>query len=91
MEVVDINRDWHQSHPHSFGGKYRSYWKYNSLTREDIDKEFFKNDIYTKFKPLRRSKYYNPVYVYRYRSLCIDYYFLYCIRKRELWQADVVK
>lgn len=67
MEPERINREWHQTHPHSFGGKYRSYRRYNNLTPKDVDKEFIKNDIYTKFKSTRRAKYNNPVYVYRYR------------------------
>ena len=71
MQASDINREWHQTHPHSFGGKYRSYWKYNNLSKEVIDKEFFKNDIYSKFKPLRRAKFNNPVYVYRYECLLL--------------------
>ena len=43
-QVTDINREWHQSHPHSFGGKYRSYQQYNNLSKKVIDGEFFKNE-----------------------------------------------
>ena len=60
MQASDINREWHQSHPHSFGGKYRSYWKYNNLSKEVIDKEFFKNDILFKVQTSEKSKVQQP-------------------------------
>ena len=70
-----INREWHENLPHSFGGKYRSYEYYDNFNKRVIDKEFEKNDIYTKFRQYRKSKYHNPVYVYR---------------KREQFQADTI-
>lgn len=71
-----INEDWHLDLPHSFGGKYRSYDYYKDVGKNKVDEEFKKNDIYTKFKQYKRAKHHNPVYVYR---------------KREQFQADIVK
>ena len=72
----NILADWHGSHPHSFSGKYHSLQHYKDLDKKTIEEAFTKNDIYTKFYQFRKPKFYNPTYVYR---------------KRELWQADVVK
>ena len=44
--------------------------------QKEIDEEFKKNDIYTKFMQYKRAKHHNPVYVYG---------------KREQFQADTVK
>lgn len=71
----NINQEWTGEFPHSFGGKYRSYDHYDRISKETIDEEFKKNDIYTRFYQYRRSKYHNPVYVYH---------------KREQFQADTV-
>ena len=71
-----INREWHADLPHSFGGKYRSYEYYNDHSKQTIDEQFKKNDIYTKFYQYRKAKHHNPTYVYR---------------KREQFQADVIK
>ena len=72
----NILADWHGSHPHSFSGKYHSLQHYKDLDKKTIEEAFTKNDIYTQFYQFRKAKFYNPTYVYR---------------KRELWQADVVK
>ena len=71
-----INHEWHSDLPHSFGGKYRSYAYYNDVSKQTIDEQFKKNDIYTKFYQYRKAKHHNPIYVYR---------------KREQFQADVIK
>lgn len=70
-----INKEWHESRPFSFRGKYKSYAHYADVDKETIDKAFTKNDIYTKYAPYRKRKYHNPTYVWR---------------KRELFQSDVV-
>ena len=75
-QAEDILPEWEGSNPHSFGGKYRSYFKYKDLDKKVIDDQFNKNDIYTRFYTFRKAKLHNPTYVYR---------------KRELWQADVIK
>ena len=69
-----INKDWLLDFPHSFGGKYRSYNEYKNLSRKKIDESFKFNDIYSRFKQYRRSKYDNPVY---------------CWKKRDQFQADI--
>ena len=76
MTARDIIPEWNQDLPHSFGGKYRSYDHYKNLSKVQIDEEFKKNDIYTRFRQYKRAKKHNPVYVYR---------------KREQFQADVIK
>ena len=75
-QAEDILPEWHASNPHSYGGKYHSYWRYKDLDKKVIDDQFDKNDIYTRFYTFRKAKLHNPTYVYR---------------KRELWQADVIK
>ena len=68
-----INSDYFSDKPHSFGGKYRLYKTYGD--KEKVDAALSNNDIYTRFKQHRRSKYFSPIYVYK---------------KRELFQSDVV-
>ena len=68
-----INSDYFSDKPHSFGGKYRLYESYGD--KEKVDTALSNNDIYTRFKQHRRSKYFSPIYVYK---------------KRELFQSDVV-
>lgn len=75
MNPDRINQEWHDSLPHSFGGKYRSYDYYNDLSKSVIDEEFKKNDIYSRFHQYRKSKHYNPTYVYK---------------KRDQFQADCI-
>ena len=46
-----FEEEWHSDLPHSFGGKYRSYEYYKHNTHQkDIDDEFKRNDIYSRFK-----------------------------------------
>ena len=72
-----FEEEWHSDLPHSFGGKYRSYEYYKHNTHQkDIDDEFKRNDIYSRFKQYKRAKHHNPVYVYK---------------KREQFQADCIK
>lgn len=73
---MNVNHEWHLDLPHSYGGKYRAYDHYTALTKDDIDEQFKKNDIYTKFLQYKRAKHHNPVYVYR---------------KRQQFQADTIK
>lgn len=74
--IADINTEWLSTLPHSFGGKYHAYEHYPDVGRKVIEEAFAKNDIYSKFKPYKKPKNYNPVYVWR---------------KRQLFQADVIK
>lgn len=75
MNEENINRDYFQHYPHSFGGKYRLYKFYGKENRRQVERALHKNDIYTRFKQYKRSKTYSPIYVYK---------------KRELFQSDVV-
>ena len=68
-----ILNNWLSNKPESFGGIFRSYKKYGD--KKIVNESFKKNDVYTRFKQIRRAKYFNPVYVYR---------------KREQFQADIV-
>ena len=69
-----FEEEWHSDLPHSFGGKYRSYEYYKHNTHQkDIDDEFKRNDIYSRFKQYKRAKHHNPVYVYKKRELFTDF------------------
>ena len=68
-----VNEEYYSDKPHSYGGKYRLYDFYSD--KAIVDEALRKNDIYTRFKQHRKSKYYSPIYVHR---------------KRELFQSDVV-
>ena len=52
------------------------YEYYNCLSKNTIDNEFKKNDIYSKFYQYMKAKFHNPIFVYH---------------KREQFQADVIK
>ena len=69
-----INEEYHGSEPHSYGGKYRLYEQF-PRKKLLVDKAMKKNDVYTRFKQHRKSKYYSPIYVHW---------------KRQLFQSDVV-
>ena len=60
--------DYTKSKPHSFGGKFRSYKQYKNTPKHIIDDTFDSIDVYTKFKPFRKLRYYNPTYVYNRRE-----------------------
>ena len=67
-----INEDYFKDLPHSYGGKNLSYKRYNN--KSAVDRAFESNDIYSKYKPFRKLRSYNPTYVRR---------------KRELFQSDI--
>ena len=64
--MENINIEYFNDKPHSYGGKYRLYEIYQN---SDVDKALKNNDIYTKFKQHKKSKKYSPIYVYRKREL----------------------
>ena len=68
-----INEEYHGSEPHSYGGKYRLYERFQN--KKTVDQALKKNDVYTRFKLHRKSKFYSPIYVHW---------------KRQLFQSDVV-
>ena len=71
--MKQVNEEYYSSEPHSYGGKYRLY---NRFKRKNIvDDALKKNDVYTRFKQHRKSKFYSPIYVHW---------------KRQLFQSDVV-
>ena len=70
-----MNDSYHSDEAWSFGNKNRIKEHNPKVSTEKIDDLLNKNEIYTRFRPHRKSTRYSPIYVYK---------------KRELWQADVV-
>lgn len=65
--------DYHSNLPFSFSGKNIVYASYPHVPKSEIDKTLEESDIYSRYKPFRKS-YTSPVYVHK---------------KRELFQADL--
>jgi len=75
--MVDVEKDWYSNLPTSFSGRYRSYDYYSKrLTKKQIDNEFKKIDIYSKFRQYKKPTNYSPIYVRK---------------KRQCFEADIVK
>ena len=75
---MDFQREYHAGNPWSYGSQ-ASVKKYlrskRSGKRLNVARLLSTLDIYTKYKPFRRPRTYNPVYVRR---------------ARDLWQADCI-
>ena len=71
--MEQIQEDYIADKPHSFGSKQRAYDFYPNIDKKLINEAYEKNDIHTRFKQHRKSKYYSPIYVKK---------------KRELFQCD---
>lgn len=66
--------NYHDTYPFSFGGKYRLYNQYPTLSKKEIDQKLSHSEVYSKFKEKKKIKT-SAVYVYY---------------KRQLMQADLV-
>lgn len=72
---MNVRSDWTSNLPHSYGGKFRSYDFYSDYDKKEIDREFGKIDIFSRFSEYKKLRHFTPTYVYR---------------KRELMQVDTV-
>ena len=75
MNKQSINDEYYADYAHSFGGKNRLINHFGDRNQKLIEEALAENDIYTRFKPFRKLRYFSPYYVYR---------------KRQLLQADIV-
>ena len=51
---MEVNREFFSYKPQAFGGKYGLY---NIFKKEKVDSALENNDIYTRFKQHKRSKF----------------------------------
>ena len=73
--MVKLSEEYFEDKPWSYGSARRVRVHNPDLGEVDIRNFLDGNDIYTRFKPRRKTKKFSPIYVFK---------------KRELFQADVV-